>query len=153
MGSQKIKVNLDITGMHCAACARTVEKTLAKGEGIDSVVVNFANHQAYIEGDSEELQFKDLVDSVESVGYGIKTYKGRYKVNGMHCASCVNRVESVVSKMPGVIEANVNLGLEEASITFVPGIMDFEQVRAAVIDSGYDIEPIVDEAESVKKKQ
>jgi Cu+-exporting ATPase len=153
MGSQKIKVNLDITGMHCAACARTVEKTLAKGEGIDSVVVNFANNQAYIEGNSEELQFKDLVDSVESVGYGIKTDKGRYKVKGMHCASCVNRVESVVSKMPGVIEANVNLGLEEASISFVPGIMDLEQVRAAVIDSGYDIEPIVDEAESVKKKQ
>jgi Cu+-exporting ATPase len=130
MGSQKIKVNLDITGMHCAACARTVEKTLAK-----------------------ELQFKDLVDSVESVGYGIRTDKARYKVNGMHCASCVNRVESVVLKMPGVIEANVNLGLEEASISFVPGIMDFEQVRAAVIDSGYDIEPIVDEAESLKKKQ
>jgi Cu+-exporting ATPase len=122
MGSQKIKVNLDVTGMHCAACARTVEKTLAKGEGVDSVVVNFANHQAFIEGDSEELQYKDLV-------------------------------ESVVSEMPGVIEANVNLGLEEASISYVPGVMDFEKVRAAVVDSGYDIEPIVDESEALKKKQ
>jgi Cu+-exporting ATPase len=153
MGSQKIKINLDVTGMHCAACARTVEKTLAKGEGVDSVVVNFANHQAFIEGDSEELQYKDLVESVESVGYGIKTEKNRYKITGMHCASCVSRVESVVSEMPGVIEANVNLGLEEASISYVPGVMDFEKVRAAVVDSGYDIEPIVDESEALKKKQ
>lgn len=45
-------------------------------------------------------------------------------IEGMTCAACSNRIEKVLNRMPGV-EANVNLALEQASVTITD-----EQVSA-----------------------
>lgn len=46
-------------------------------------------------------------------------------ISGMHCASCVGRVESALARVPGVKEARVNLATEQASVTFeVPAAPD-----------------------------
>ena len=39
-------------------------------------------------------------------------------IDGMTCASCVGRVERALKKVPGVIEATVNLATEQASVVF-----------------------------------
>ncbi|MBC7821458.1 MAG: cation-translocating P-type ATPase, partial [Planctomycetaceae bacterium] len=44
------------------------------------------------------------------------THTTRYRIEGMHCASCVARVESALRKLPGVIDAAVNLATNEARI-------------------------------------
>ena len=41
-----------------------------------------------------------------------------YKINGMHCASCVSSVENIINKIDGVNSALVNLTLETVSINF-----------------------------------
>ena len=38
----------------------------------------------------------------------------------MSCASCVLKVEGSLKSLPGVVDANVNLATEEASITYDP---------------------------------
>lgn len=153
MNSQNIKINMNIIGMHCASCAMTVEKELSKSVGAGQASVNFSNHQAYIQGDPITLEVKDLVNAVKSVGYDVETEKRRYKITGMHCASCVSRVEAVLAEITGVLEANVNLGLEEASLTYLPGVMDFEKVREAVKNAGYDIESKETEEDKLIKEQ
>ncbi|MBK6316051.1 MAG: YHS domain-containing protein [Blastocatellia bacterium] len=45
------RVDLPITGMSCAACARTIEKTLSKAPGVRSANVNFATSRATVEYD------------------------------------------------------------------------------------------------------
>ena len=40
----------------------------------------------------------------------------RYRIEGMHCASCVARVESAIRKLPGVTDVAVNLATNEARI-------------------------------------
>ena len=40
-----------------------------------------------------------------------------FRVEGMTCAACASRVERVIKRMPGVVEANVNLATEKASVT------------------------------------
>ncbi|MGZ6525367.1 MAG: cation transporter, partial [Tumebacillaceae bacterium] len=42
------------------------------------------------------------------------------QVSGMTCAACSARIEKVLNKMNGVVEANVNLTMERATVTFVP---------------------------------
>jgi len=40
----------------------------------------------------------------------------RLDIHGMHCASCVNRVESALSEVPGVRNVRVNLATEQAAL-------------------------------------
>ncbi|WP_411374802.1 heavy metal translocating P-type ATPase [Arthrobacter sp. MPF02] len=56
-------------------------------------------------------------------------------IEGMTCASCVNRVEKKLGKLDGV-HASVNLPLESASVTVPPGITD-EQLVDTVNAAGY----------------
>ena len=56
-------------------------------------------------------------------------------IEGMTCASCVNRVEKKLGKLEGV-EATVNLPLESAYVTAPAGITD-EQLTATVEAAGY----------------
>lgn len=59
-------------------------------------------------------------------------------VGGMSCASCVRHVEKGLLKVPGVISAAVNLPLEEAVVEFESGKVTTEDLKAAVIDAGYE---------------
>jgi Cu+-exporting ATPase len=56
-------------------------------------------------------------------------------IEGMTCASCVNRVERKLGKLDGV-EASVNLPLESAHVTAPPNVTD-EQITATVAAAGY----------------
>lgn len=57
------------------------------------------------------------------------------EIEGMTCASCVNRVEKKLGKLDGV-EASVNLPLESAHVKVPAGITD-EQITATVEAAGY----------------
>ena len=59
-------------------------------------------------------------------------------IEGMTCASCVGRVERALQKMPGVVEASVNLVTEAASVRSGPGI-GLADLRAAVEKAGYTV--------------
>ncbi|QHK21000.1 heavy metal translocating P-type ATPase [Pseudarthrobacter psychrotolerans] len=56
-------------------------------------------------------------------------------IEGMTCASCVNRVEKKLGKLDGV-EASVNLPLESAHVTVPAGITD-QQIVDTVNETGY----------------
>ena len=43
-------------------------------------------------------------------------------IEGMTCASCVNRIERFLRKADGVLEANVNLATERATVRFDPTV-------------------------------
>jgi Cu+-exporting ATPase len=59
-------------------------------------------------------------------------------IGGMTCASCVNRVERALKKVPGVAEATVNLATESARISFEPSEQMEARLRRAVRDAGYE---------------
>jgi Cu+-exporting ATPase len=69
-----------------------------------------------------------------------------YVIDGMHCAACVTRVEKAIQRVPGVLDARVNLVEERAQVDFDrasvghPGELD-EAVRAAVERAGYEAQP------------
>lgn len=58
-------------------------------------------------------------------------------IGGMHCASCVARVEGALASVPGVREARVNLATERATVVVRPDRVNLEQLAAAVGDVGY----------------
>lgn len=44
-----------------------------------------------------------------------------FDVEGMSCASCALRIERILPKQPGVVEASVNFAGAEARVLFDPG--------------------------------
>jgi Cu+-exporting ATPase len=57
-------------------------------------------------------------------------------IAGMTCASCVNRVERALRRVPGVITAEVNLATERARVTAGDGV-GADRLIAAVEAAGY----------------
>jgi Cu+-exporting ATPase len=58
-------------------------------------------------------------------------------IGGMHCASCVARVEGALATVPGVAQARVNLATERASVVVEAGRVREEQLAEAVARAGY----------------
>ncbi len=65
------RVDLPVSGMTCAACARSIERTLARAPGVKRVQVNLATDTATVEYDAASAQVKDFVAAIEGLGYGV----------------------------------------------------------------------------------
>src|SRR3569623_1803998 len=63
-------------------------------------------------------------------------------IEGMHCASCVSRVEGALQRIPGVSSARVNLAMEQAAVEFDPQLAKLDDLLAAVRASGYGGRPV-----------
>ena len=63
------QVELPITGMTCASCAARVERSLNDVDGV-TATVNYATERATVNYDPATAGPAQLVDAVESVGYG-----------------------------------------------------------------------------------
>lgn len=68
--SMSNKIEWPVTGMTCAGCANTVEKTLNKQQGVKKATVNFASHTALLELD-EKAKPGLLQQAVQEVGYDL----------------------------------------------------------------------------------
>ena len=64
-------VSLPLTGMTCAACARTIERTLQNVDGVAQASVNFATSRAEVRFDPAATDVPHLVEAVRDVGYDV----------------------------------------------------------------------------------
>src|SRR5687768_12322914 len=67
-------------------------------------------------------------------------------VEGMTCASCVRRVERALERVPGVVEASVNLATERAGVRYDPLKVGVGEMVAAVDRAGYKAAPRAEES-------
>jgi P-type Cu+ transporter len=133
------QIELPVTGMTCASCVRRVEKALTKVSGVEEARVNLATEQATVRYDPAQVVPSQLLSAVERAGYGVVTDQVNFPVTGMTCASCVNRVEKALKKVPGVLDANVNLATEQATVSYVPSAAGWSDLKVAVERAGYGV--------------
>ncbi|HDJ3072139.1 TPA: copper-translocating P-type ATPase [Staphylococcus aureus] len=62
-------VELDITGMTCAACSSRIEKVLNKMDGVQNATVNLTTEQAKVDYYPEETDADKLVTRIQKLGY------------------------------------------------------------------------------------
>lgn len=130
--------SLQISGMTCAACAVRIEKGLKKTEGVMDANVNFALEKATVNFDPSKTNLQALQAKVRDLGYEVVTEKVEFDILGMTCAACSTRVEKGLNKMPGVIQASVNLALETATIEYDPATVTVNQLMKKVESIGYE---------------
>lgn len=60
-------------------------------------------------------------------------------IEGMTCSACVARLENALVQAPGVVDANVNLALERASVSFDGTATDASALAEVVARTGFDV--------------
>lgn len=65
--------------------------------------------------------------------------KETYPVVGITCASCVMKIESILKKTYGVIDAVVNLASEKATIEYDDEKINPEKISEIVKNAGYEL--------------
>lgn len=132
------EITLPISGMTCASCVSHVEDALKELPGTSNVVVNLGTNKASLSYDSQRVNLDDMRRAVEDVGYGIPTAELTFDVSGMTCASCVDHVESALKELRGVQDVVVNLGLNTARVTYIPGVVSTASMKRPVREVGYE---------------
>ncbi len=131
------KAAISIAGMHCASCAVNIEKGLAMLHGVKQAQVNYASEKAFVEYDPSETDLVRIRKALLGTGYQATIRKAAFSIRGMHCASCVSRVEKAIKEVPGVISASVNLASEEAVVEYLEGV-EAAEIRDAVKAAGFE---------------
>lgn len=95
-------LELDIEGMTCTACARRVEKTLNKVQGV-TAYVDFASEKAHLQF-AGQIELEELKQAVESAGY--KVGEGKEELKTLRPRLLTGAVLSVLailfSMVPGI---------------------------------------------------
>ncbi len=132
------KIDLPIQGMSCAACASRIERGLRQIKGVDKASVNFATQRATLQFDPKVARTHDLVQTVEALGYHVQTETVTIPIQGMSCASCVDKIQRSLAQQEGVVSASVNLALESATVTYVPQVVEIQNLVEAIRAVGYE---------------
>ncbi len=136
-----------VQGMTCAACSARLEKVLSGLEGVDTASVSLATGRADVTFDPARLGVARLAAAVQRAGFSVPLESIELQIGGMTCASCSARLERVLSQLPGVERATVNLAMERATVTLPEGTVTVADLVAAVQRAGFEATPLQSSAE------
>ena len=136
-----MKKSLNIEGMTCSACANRIERFVRKLDGINEANVNFAVETLNVDFDENKVTCDDIENTVVKCGYkvkkNLKTYT--FKIEGMTCSACANRVERVTKKLDGVENSSVNFATENLTVNIDEDIIGYAKIKEVVDKAGYKL--------------
>src|ERR1044071_3905808 len=138
------RVDLPITGMTCAACARRIERRLGKTPGVRRAGVNFATSRATVEYSPQATSVGQLIEAVKDVGYGTAgTARADFIVDdSARPAGSSQQLEKHLGRQPGVTRVSFNLGTMEVRVEYLPGATEVKKIRAAIEEFGYRVREV-----------
>ena len=126
-----------VEGMTCASCAARVEKAVQGLPGVLRAEVNLANDTLMLSASAapDALALQQVLDRA---GYKLQSRTHQIGIKGMTCASCVGRVEKALLQVRGVLDAQVNLATEAATVT-AASRTSRDALVAAIERAGYEV--------------
>ncbi|NBS12771.1 MAG: hypothetical protein EBS77_08955, partial [Gammaproteobacteria bacterium] len=143
-------LQLSITGMTCGGCASRLTRELSATSGVSDAQVNFATETATLTYDPDHTTAAALVDAVTTSGFGARVQRHTVSITGMHCGSCAGRVREALLAEPAVIEAEVNLALDQATVMTLPGVTE-QRLTTWIERAGYGVATATQTADASAK--
>ena len=137
------KESVGVTGMTCASCAKAIERSVGKLEGVSSANVNYASEKLNIEFDENKVDLEKVKEAVKKAGYSVieeeraTLREALMPISGMTCASCAKAVERAVNKLPGIKEVSVNFATEKAKVVYDTSSTRISEIKDAISKAGY----------------
>ena len=136
-----MKKEFQLGGVSCQVCVNKIEKKLSKKPGVASAVVNFSNEHLNIDYDENQITDKEIIETVEKLGYDISEIKDLKEVEldieGISCQTCVNRIEKKVGKLPGVESVSVNLATFKGLVTYDSDKIKLSEILEVIEKLGF----------------
>lgn len=132
------QLTLPITGMTCANCVATVERNLKKLDGVAAAVVNLSSERATLDFDPVKLALPAIIARVERAGYGVATGEADLAIKRLADDNDARRLEKALTKLDGVLKAQVSYAAEKAQICYVPTVISQTEIRRAVATAGFE---------------
>jgi Cu+-exporting ATPase len=136
-GAQRI--DLPVRGMSCAGCAANIQKNLGLLKGVDRAAVNFANSMATVIFDPGVVKPDAFISSIREIGYDVGTVTTEIPIEGIVCASCVQKIERALLDVRGVVKAAVNLATGRARVEFLPSEVSLGELKRTIESTGYKV--------------
>ena len=133
------QVTLPILGMTCANCVASVEKSLAKTQGVQEAQVNLSSERATVRFDPDKATVADLVKHIQDAGYDVAIGDASLQLEGLIDPSDALSLEKALNQVEGVIYAQVNPTNGKLTVRYVPTIVSQNELRQAVRKIGYKL--------------
>jgi len=133
------RMDLPIVGMSCASCASTIQRSLGSLKGVAKANVNFATSKATVLFEPQLVKPEDFISSVKKSGYEVGIASLEIPIQGIECASCVQKIEKALLLTSGVINASVNLAMGKAKVEYLPAETSFVEIKKSIESTGYKV--------------
>ncbi|XP_032243723.1 copper-transporting ATPase 1 isoform X2 [Phoca vitulina] len=140
------KCYIQVTGMTCASCVANIERNLRREEGIYSVLVALMAGKAEVRYNPAVIQPPMIAEFIRELGFGATMIENADEgdgvlelvVRGMTCASCVHKIESILTKHRGIFYCSVALATNKAHIKYDPEIIGPRDIIHTVESLGFE---------------
>ena len=132
------RAHLEIGGMSCSTCSRTVSEALEALAGVETAAINFATDEGTVTYDPERVELTAIYDSIREAGFDPVSTTETVGIVGMSCSTCAATNEEAIGALPGVIDVSVNAATDEARVEYNPVDAEIEDVFAAIEDAGFE---------------
>lgn len=148
--AEKKLVTLPITGMTCANCVATVERSLKKVDGVHSASVNLSSERASVEFDPSLADLPAMINRIHKAGYGIAEGEAVFQVKNLGDDNDSRRLEKSIRNREGILDVRVNLVTSQAIIRYIPTVISQQEIRQFIRESGFDTYDITGSGEDVE---
>ncbi|MFB6079753.1 MAG: HAD-IC family P-type ATPase [Haloferacaceae archaeon] len=128
---------IDVRGMSCANCSRTIADAVGALDGVSEATFNFATDEGTVAYDPDVVSLAEIYAAVEDAGYEPVSETTTVGVTDMSCANCSKTVGDALERTPGVLAADVNFATDEARVTYDPAEADPTGLYEAIEGAGY----------------
>ena len=142
------ETTLDIGGMTCGSCTRTVHAAIAAIAGVTAVDVSLTG--AVVQYRVAAADEDAIVAAVADTGFVASVRTSReleeharmpmcatLALRGMHCTSCTHTIDAALMALPGVTAVTVSLLPATADVAYDANAVTPVQMCAAVDDCGF----------------
>jgi copper chaperone CopZ len=67
-----VETELEIKGMHCDDCEKSIQAGVGALPGVDSISANYEDSTAYVRYDSTKTNLKQIAEAIAKRGYEVK---------------------------------------------------------------------------------
>ncbi len=153
MFKQKIpgckSIAFSVLGMTCSSCASRIEKKILGLDGVVASRVNFSTEMVFVDFDPQKIILKEILETVKQIGFDVLITQKNFPIKNLSCSSCVSKVQDILTKNFGVLNAQVNLALESVRIDYISTISEVNEFKNTLQGIGYDL--VVNEDDGEKK--
>ena len=148
---QNATAQLIVPGMGSNHCAGLVNTSIERLQGVATIQTNIASHQVDIVFDVNKTNLDEIRIAVESAGYDVAdaqlslngdAQKVAMTVPGMGSNHCAGLVRTSLERLQGIVDIQTNIANHQVTVSFDPGLVDRQALKATVEKAGYDVASI-----------